>query len=291
MLINLIIKYIFKNKILIIYKIMDDQLLNEESEEPEKFEIQQIRMKIVYFMKPCFKIEDMLSDYYGKFAVNEALNNRRMIGYMDFSGELNSETGKNMKYTLNITRSIRMPLSAVLKCVDGVILFFDFGDRESFEFIQKNITYCEDDLKNMKTYVSILGINYVEPEKCEVNPEEARNLAKECGIEYKEFSSETKIKEIIEGTIEAIYNYWGTKFAPTKVLKKVNIPTFYRVFDYDDNDDYHDNKGNYLKNSGKNVIETEKGKDLTEPETKEEESKSNEKKDLNKKSHGCCCWD
>lgn len=274
MLINLIIKYIFKNKKLIIYKIMDDQLLNEESEEPEKFEIQQIRMKIVYFMKPYFKIEDMLSDYYGKLAVHEALNNRRMIGYMDFREELNSETGKNIKYSLNITKSNMFSLSNILRRVDGVILFFDFGDRESFEFIQKNITYCEDDLKNMKTYVSILGINYVEPEKCEVNPEEARNLAKECGIEYKEFSSETKIKEIIEGTIEAIYNYWGTKFAPTKVLKKVNIPTFYRVFDYDDNDDYHDNKGNYLKNSGKNVIEAEKGKDLTEPETKEEESKS-----------------
>ena len=274
MLINLIIKYIFKNKKLIIYKIMDDQLLNKESEEPEKFEIRQWRMKIVYFMKPEFKIEDMLSDYYGKFAVNEALNNRRMIGYMDFSGELNSETGKNMKYTLNITRSIRMPLRAVLKCVHGVILFFDFGDKDSFKFIQERITSCKDDLENMKTYVSILGINYVEPEKCEVNPEEARNLAKECGIEYKEFSSETKIKEIIEGTIEAIYNYWGTKFAPTKVLKKVNIPTFYRIFDYDDNDDYHDNKGNYLKNFGKNVIEAEKGKDLTEPETKEEESKS-----------------
>ena len=274
MLINLIIKYIFKNKKLIIYKITDDQLLNEESEEPEKFEIQQIRMKIVYFMKPYFKIEDMLSDYYGKLAVHEALNNRRMIGYMDFREELNSETGKNIKYSLNITKSNMFSLSNILRRVDGVILFFDFGDRESFEFIQKNITYCEDDLKNMKTYVSILGINYVEPEKCEVNPEEARNLAKECGIEYKEFSSETKIKEIIEGTIEAIYNYWGTKFAPTKVLKKVNIPTFYRVFDYDDNDDYHDNKGNYLKNSGKNVIEAEKGKDLTEPETKEEESKS-----------------
>ena len=274
MLINLIIKYIFKNKKLIIYKITDDQLLNEESEEPEKFEIQQIRMKIVYFMKPEFKIEDMLSDYYGKLAVHEALNNRRMIGYMDFREELNSETGKNIKYSLNITKSNMFSLSNILRRVDGVILFFDFGDRESFEFIQKNITYCEDDLKNMKTYVSILGINYVEPEKCEVNPEEARNLAKECGIEYKEFSSETKIKEIIEGTIEAIYNYWGTKFAPTKVLKKVNIPTFYRVFDYDDNDDYHDNKGNYLKNSGKNVIEAEKGKDLTEPETKEEESKS-----------------
>ena len=31
------------------------------------------------------------------------------------------------------------------------------------------------------------------------------------------------------------------------------------------------------------------GKDLTELETKEEESKSNEKKDKNKKSLGCCC--
>ena len=74
MLINLIIKYIFKNKKLIIYKIMDDQLLNEESEEPEKFEIRQWRMKIVYFMKPEFKIEDMLSDYYGKFVVLNAVN-------------------------------------------------------------------------------------------------------------------------------------------------------------------------------------------------------------------------
>ena len=59
MLINLIIKYIFKNKKLIIYKIMDDQLLNKESEEPEKFEIRHLVMKIVYFMKPGFEIEDM----------------------------------------------------------------------------------------------------------------------------------------------------------------------------------------------------------------------------------------
>ena len=292
MLINLIIKYIFKNKKLIIYKIMDDQLLNEESEEPEKFEIRQWRMKIVYFMKPEFKIEDMLSDYYGKFVVLNAVNECNAMGYMEFRKELNSETGKNMKYTLNITRSIRMPLSAVLKSVDGVILFFDFGDKDSFKFIQERITSCKDDLENMKTYVSILGINYVEPEKCEVNPEEARKLAKECGIEYKEFSSETKAKEIVEGTIEAIYNHWGTKFAPTKVLKKKFLPRIYNMVDDDDDDDNnHDNKGNYLKNSGKNVIEAEKGKDLTEPETKEEESKSNEKKDLNKKSHGCCCWD
>ena len=54
---------------------------------------------------------------------------------------------------------------------------------------------------------------------------------------YKEFSSETKIKEIVEGTIEAIYNYWGTKFAPTKVLKKVYIPRVYRMVDDDDDDD------------------------------------------------------
>ena len=106
----------------------------------------------------------------------------------------------------------------------------------------------------MKTYVSILGINYVEPEKCEVNPEEARKLAKECGIEYKEFSSETKAKEIVEGTIEAIYNHWGTKFAPTKVLKKKFLPRIYNMVDDDDDDD-------------------------------------NEKKDLNKKSLCCCCWD
>ena len=109
---------------------------------------------------------------------------------------------------------------------------------------------------------------------------------------YKEFSSETKIKEIVEGTIEAIYNYWGTKFAPTKVLKKKFLPRIYNMVDDDDDDDNnHDNKGNYLKNSGKNVIEAEKAKDLTEPETKEKESKSNKKKGLNKKYIFGCCLD
>lgn len=292
MLINLIIKYIFKNKKLIIYKIMDDQLLNEESEEPEKFEIRHLVMKIVYFMKPGFEIEDMLSHYYGELDVNKALNECEKMGYMEFRKELNSETGKNIKYILNIIRSKSFGLINILRRFDGLILFFDFGDKDSFDFIRGKIDGYEDDLKNMKKYVSILGINYVEPEKCKVNPEEARNLAKECGIEYKEFSSETKIKEIIEGTIEAIYNYWGTKFAPTKVLKKVFIPRIYNMVDYDDDDDNnHDNKGNYLKNSGKNVIEAEKGKDLTEPETKEEESKTNKKKGLNKKSLCHCCLD
>ena len=108
---------------------------------------------------------------------------------------------------------------------------------------------------------------------------------------FTQFSSETKTKEIVEGTIEAIYNYWGTKFAPTKVLKKKFLPRIYNMVDYDDDDNNHDNKGNYLKNSGKNVIEAEKGKDLTEPETKEEESKTNKKKGLNKKSLCHCCLD
>ena len=98
---------------------MDDQLLNKESEEPEKFEIRHLVMKIVYFMKPGFEIEDMLSHYYGELDVNKALNECEKMGYMEFRKELNSETGKNMKYILNITKSIRMSLSYILKNVDG----------------------------------------------------------------------------------------------------------------------------------------------------------------------------
>ena len=190
----------------------------------------------------CIKLGLLGDSAVGKYSVcNAFINNEfgnyiAIIGVEKFETKFTLENGKKIKLVLWTTAGqerFRSSTLKAVKAVQGIILVFNFNDRQSFRNLDNWLEEIKENLNN--NIIVVLFGNKIDTEKegWQVTSEEAKEYAKKKNLVLFETSAKTKqgIKEGITYIVNKAYliaeKRMGKEFIKSqklnKLLKYINL--------------------------------------------------------------------